>query len=74
MEGRLRELVEVADVVVVQMGDDHVAHLARVDAEQLQAFHRRAEALALAAASAASALKPVSITTVRAALRASHTK
>jgi len=38
VEARLRELVEGADVVVVQVRDDHVAHLGGVDVEQAQGF------------------------------------
>ena len=48
VEARVRELVEVADVIVVHVGEDHVAHGAGIDAEQGQALGRAAQESALA--------------------------
>ena len=45
VEARLWEEIEIADVVVVQMGDDDVLHRCRIHAEQPQAFRRRAQEL-----------------------------
>ena len=39
----LGELVEVADVVVVEVGDDHVPDGGRVDADGLQTVRRAAQ-------------------------------
>ena len=36
MKPRLREFVEVADVVVMHVGQDHVLHRGRIDAQQSQ--------------------------------------
>ncbi len=49
MEARRGKKAEVADVVVVQMRDDHVLHFLRVDAEELQAALGRMEHPAAAA-------------------------
>ncbi len=49
VEGRTGKDLEVADVVVVQMGDDHVLDLAGVDPECCQARLRVADDLAVAA-------------------------
>src|SRR5256884_1566482 len=43
MELRRREAVEVADVVVVQMCQDHVPHGVAVDADELQGLDRVAQ-------------------------------
>ena len=48
MERRLREEIEIADMVVMQVRDDDVLHLRRVDAEQLQAARGTAQMLATA--------------------------
>src|SRR5262249_23956511 len=49
MEGRGREQGEVADVVVVQTGDDHVLHGLRLYAEAREPFLRRRDRRAAAA-------------------------
>jgi hypothetical protein len=48
VEARVRELVEVADMVVVHVGQDHVAHRPGIDAQQRQALDRAAQERALA--------------------------
>ena len=48
MELRLRETIESADVVVVQVGQDHVLHGVAVDADELQRIDRIAQERALA--------------------------
>jgi len=41
---RDRKAQEITDVIAVQMGQDHVAHCVRVDADQLKVVHRTAMA------------------------------
>ena len=48
VEARLRKLVEVADVVVVHVREDHVAHVAGLDAQEGEAVDRAAQEGALA--------------------------
>lgn len=50
MEGGGGEVAQRARVVVVQVGEDHVAHLCRVDADEGQALRRAHQQLAAALA------------------------
>jgi hypothetical protein len=43
VELRRRKAVEIADMVVVQVGQDHVLHAVAVDADQLQRLDRIAQ-------------------------------
>ena len=47
MEIRGRKLVEIADMIVVQVGQDDVGDLAGVEANQFQRFNRAAQIVAL---------------------------
>ena len=51
VEARGRELIEAAGVVVMHVGDDHILHLRRLDADHLQPLGGRAQQLALPFAS-----------------------
>src|SRR4051812_42811673 len=48
MKSRRREAVEIADMVVVQMGEDHILDAIGVDAERTERLHRAAQEGALA--------------------------
>src|SRR5690349_8286927 len=48
MERGGREKLEVADVIVVQVGNHHVAYASRVDAEEAQGLGRTAQVVAAA--------------------------
>ena len=48
MKARLRKSIEVADVIVVEMGDDDVLDIRRADPEELQRIDGIAQIGALA--------------------------
>jgi hypothetical protein len=73
MEPRIGEAIEIAGVVVMQMGDDDVADRTRLDAEPSSASTGLSVSLR-ARALASSALKPVSTRISRPWPRISQTK
>ena len=73
MEARIREAVEIAGVIVMQMRHDNVANARRGDTKTLQRIDRIERQLA-AREVASSALKPVSTRISRPCPRISQTK
>jgi hypothetical protein len=72
VEGRLRERVEGADVIVVEMGDDDVLDPGRIHVEPASAPRPACATASAPRFSAMSWLKPVSTTTTRPSPRITH--
>ena len=73
MKARVRKAVEIADMVVMQMGEDDILDRVGIDAEQGQRSTGQRRNVRLRF-SDTSALKPVSMTKVRPPPFATHTK